>query len=416
MQLYCVFLALYNRDMSSPEIVFPPSRAKITPALLIWARERAGLDQTKVAKKVGVKPEVIQSWERGESAPTFRQLEKLASVLHVPFGYLFLSHPPQTVANLPDFRRLPQSELGRFSPELETVLNDAKRKQAWLREWRIEESFPPLSFIGRFSPSVSPDVIALDIRRELNLSFPTASHLKTWRDHLNRLVTHAERAGIVIIRNGVVLSDNHRPLNLEEFRGFNLPDAYAPLIFINAQDSIAGQIFTLAHELAHLWIGQGGVSNPLSTLDPTDVSDIERVCNRIAAELLVPSPIFLEKWIYHFLDPSDALDYAQRLAKDFKVSVLVILLRAYELKRLNEDTFRLAYQQAQKAIPKLAEETKGRANFFSTWQARNSKVLVEEVFSALQQGRALYLEAARLLNTNLATLEEAFRRYQQGRL
>lgn len=402
--------------MNSPEIISPSSQVYITPALLKWARERAGLDYTNTAKKIGVKPEVIQSWESGESAPTFRQLEKLTRTLHVPLGYLFLSQPPQTVSTIPDFRSLPQSRLGQFSPNLEAVLNDAKRKQAWLREWRIEEDFPRLSFIGRFSLRDHPRFIAEDIRSTLRLPSPTAQQLKSWREHLSRLVEHAEKAGIVIIRNGVVLSDNHRLLDLEEFRGFNLPDAYAPLVFINAQDSIAGQIFTLAHELAHLWIGKEGISNPLTIENPLGLPEIERFCNRIAAELLVPEQIFLVKWAPQDFFISSVLNSAQQLAREFKVSVPVILLRAYELKALDESTFRAAYKEAYKSIPDTDSKSKSGGNFFATWQARNSKALVSEVLSALQQGRALYLEAARLLNTNIATLEKAFQRYKQGRL
>ncbi len=388
------------------------SRPKINPDLLIWARQRVGLDQASIASKIRVEPDVIQRWERGESAPTFHQLEKLANVLRIPYGYLFLSRPPQAVATLPDFRRLPQHQLGHFSPELETVLNDAKRKQAWLREWRKEESFSPLPFVGRFSPSDSPERIAEDIRRGLNLPSPTAERLKSWQEHLNRLVEHAESTGIVVLRNGVALFNTQRPLSVEEFRGFNLPDPYAPLIFINAKDSLSGQIFTLAHELAHLWIGQGGVSNPLSSL--VDASGIERACNRIAAELLVPSPLFSKKWNRRPSDPTAILEHAQSLAEDFKVSVLVILLRAYEQEYLDETAFRLAYQQAQNLSE--IKTSKGRAAFSKTWQARNSRVFVNEVFAALQQGQILHLEAAQLLNTNLTTLEKFFKRYQQGQI
>lgn len=402
--------------MGSHEVTSFLTRVKITPTMLKWARERVGLDYANAAQKIGVKPEVIQSWERGESAPTFRQLEKLSKTLHVPLGYLFLSQPPQTVSAIPDFRSLPHSRLGRFSPDLEAVLNDARRKQAWLREWRIEESVAPLDFIGKFSLKDPPELIAENIRSTLNLPYPTAYRLKNWQEHLHRLVEHAEKTGIVVIRNGVVLSNNHRPLNLEEFRGFNLRDEYAPLVFINAQDSIAGQIFTLSHELAHLWIGEEGISNPFTVENPIHLPEIERFCNRIAAELLVPKRVFLEKWGLHDQSIPAVLNSAQQFAEEFKVSTLVILLRAYELDVLDEPIFRATYQEAFRNLQRVNDQKKGGGNFFATWQARNSETLVSEVFSALQQGRALYLESARLLNTNIATLEKAFARYKQGRL
>jgi len=388
-------------------------RVKITPSLLKWARERSLLDFNTLARKTGVKPEVLQSWEQGETAPTYRQAEKLAHALHIPFGYLFLSQPPFAPSAVPDFRRLPESQIGRFSPELESVLNDAKRKQAWLHEWRVEEGFSPLPFIGKFSPEDSPQTVAEQIRSVLDLPSPTAKGLYSWNEHLQKLVKHAEKAGIAVIRNGVVLSDNRRPLSVEEFRGFNLPDNYAPVIFINAQDSIAGQIFTLAHELGHLWIGEGGISNPLTSDNPLETSETERFCNRVAAELLIPQNLFLEHWPSGTTTIPEILNAAQQLAREFKVSAPAVLLRACELNRLDAPLFRAAYEEIYRQVIPLRKKTSG-GNFYATWQARNSQTVVTEVLQALRQGKILYRDAARLLNTNLAILEKALNRMKTG--
>ena len=208
------------------------------------------------------KPDVVLAWEPGSASPTFRQAQALARALHIPFGYLFLSNPPTTALPVADFRTLPDAERGKFSPDLEDVLNDALRKRDWLRERRSQEGAAPLAFIGRFDPGDHPKKIADDIRQVLDLPLPSAQDVRTGDEHLRLLVQHAEDAGIIVLQSGYALSDTHRTLPVQEFRGFALADEYAPLVFINSRDTVAGRIFTLAHEFGHLWTGTSGISNP----------------------------------------------------------------------------------------------------------------------------------------------------------
>lgn len=384
------------------------SRVPINPQLLRWARQRAGLTVDDLARKLQLTPARVGEWESGAARPSWPQAQKLARALRIPFGYLFLSQPPQTVlSTIADFRTLPGVEVGRFSPELEDALNDALRKRDWLRERRIGEGTARLPFVGRFSTDASAEQVAMDIRRQLNLPTPPAAGLKRWEAHLQRLVDHAEEAGIVILQSGVALGDNRRPLSVEEFRGFTLADDYAPVIFINTRDSIAGRIFTLAHELAHLWSGTSGVSNPTPGEAP-ETPAVERFCNRVAGELLAPKDVFLSAWWQHEGLALDAR--TQALAEEFRVSVFVTLIRAHELGLISRSALDEAYQQAHQAATMIEAKGGGGGDFYRTLRSRNSRVLVDEVLLALRQGEALYREAATLLNVRVGTLEKALER------
>lgn len=388
------------------------TKAKINPAILRWARDRVQMTEEEVARKIGLKekPERIQAWERGESFPSFRQAQELARVLRIPFGYLFLSQPPLTTLPIADFRTLPEAQRGKLSPELEDVLNDARRKRDWLRERRIETGQEPLAFIGRFSVETPAQTISEDIRSVLNLPTPTARDAKTWEEHLRLLVRRAEQAGIIVLQSGYVGSNTHRTLSVKEFRGFTLSDPYAPLIFLNAKDSVNGRIFTLAHELGHLWTGTSGISNPEAALPQSEQNAVERLCNQVAAELLVPEKLLAERW----QDRPITEETIQELAKEFRVSVLVVLIRGYETGLLPARDFQSAYADALQNIQDIATDesrVSGGGNFYRTLQTRNGRLLLGEIAQAVREGTVLYKDAAGLLSVKPRTLENALNEF-----
>ena len=388
------------------------TQAKINPLILQWARRRLELTEEQLAQRIGLgaKPQRLQVWERGQEFPTFRQAQALARVLHIPFGYLFLSSPPTITLPIPDFRTLPEPERGKYSSELEDVLNDALRKRDWLRERRIAESQPPLPFIGEFSVDDSPQDISEAIRQTLALPIPTARDIKSTNEHLRFLVRQAEYAGIMVLQSGYALSNTHRTLSVQEFRGFTLTDRYAPLIFLNAKDTVNGRIFTLAHELGHLWTGTSGISNPEATLPEQHTLAIERLCNQIAAALLVPGTLLRESLHNRVLD----LETFQDLAQTFRVSVFVVLIRGYEIGQLHEHTFRQIYDQARQEMREFLDsqtsETTG-GDFYRNFRTRNGRLLVGEVAQAVREGTILYKEASGLLNTKPQTLINALQEF-----
>lgn len=380
------------------------TEAFVTPQLLKWARQRADLTPEIAAQRINVGPDRLDSWEKGEARPTFRQARALAQKLHIPFGYLFLSSPPVEEISLPDFRTVANRPLDRPSPELFDVLEDVLRKQEWYREFQETEGAEPLPFVGRWSLNDSPDRIAEHICQTLSINEDLRSRATTWEGFLLSLVRQAERAGILVFRSGVVGNNTHRPLDVDEFRGFALSDDLAPVVFINAQDGKAAQIFTFAHEIAHLWLGRSGISN-LDFRQPSwrQRSEVDRLCDRVAAQALLPRAQLLSQWLDHI----EVSENVRRLARRYKVSELVVLRTAYENGRLTQ-------QQFDDELNVRKGRTRGAGgqggNFYHNLLARNSKILTFAVLTAAAEGRLTYRDASRLLNVRAAIIPTVHRR------
>jgi len=213
--------------------------------------------------------------------------------------------------------------------------------------------------------------------------------LPTWTDALRRFIGQADALGILVMVSGVVGSNNRRKLDPREFRGFALSDELAPLVFVNGADTKAAQMFTLAHEMAHIWLGQSAISDA----DPSETSShiIERWADQVAAELLVPIEIFERDY-----QPGGSLRTdLDRLARRFKVSTLVILRRMRDVGALEGDDYWAAYQAELERLQALPRGSGG--DFYLTLGARASKRFARALVMSTLEGRSSFTEAFRLL-------------------
>jgi transcriptional regulator with XRE-family HTH domain len=237
------------------------TEAMISSEVLRWARRRAAMPVDVIAGKLKVAIEKITAWEGGESYLTFHQAEKIATILHIPFGYLFLPSPPEEKPPLPDLRTPYGAPRGNFSADLLDLLRAVQTRHSWFRDYLQERGAEPLPFVGKFTPSAPVQNIAADIAETLGIK-PGCDSNGTPDDFFKSVCEKCEDRSIWIMRSGIVFGNTHRPLRVSEFRGFAIADTICPLIFINASDAKSAQLFTLAHELAHIWLGQAGVSEP----------------------------------------------------------------------------------------------------------------------------------------------------------
>ena len=361
-------------------------RVEVKPELLRWARERASMDADALAHRF----QKYHEWESGDAHPTLKQLEKLAKTVHAPVGYFFLSEPPDEPFPIPDFRTMGGVPVGRPSPDLLDTLYLCLRRQDWYRDFARMEGENPLPFVGSANPANDVERVAADMRATLHLDLDERRTLPTWTAALRRFVEMADALGVLVMVSGMVGNNTHRLLDPEEFRGFALADDFAPLIFINGADTKAAQMFTLAHELAHLWLGQTALSNSRPDAQPDH--DVEAWCNRVAAELLVPLAVLRED----YRRGEDLPEALARLARRFKVSTLVILRRIHDAGGLTRAQFRAAYDaelERLRAIPRGG----GGGDFYRTQTARVGKRFTYAIVSSTLEGRTLYRDAFRLL-------------------
>ena len=257
--------------------------------------------------------------------------------------------------------------------------------------------------VRRLHTRKESDIVAAaaSIRHALKFDVEERRQMPTWTDALRRFIEQADALGVLVMCSGVVLNNNHRRLDPDEFRGFAMADDLAPLIFINGADTKAAQMFTLAHELAHIWIGQSAVSDAQASLIPEH--KVERWCNQVAAELLVPLAILRDDY-QKAEAPQLQID---RLARRFKVSTLVILRRILDLGGLTEEKFWKAYKAELERLRAIPRGSGG--DFYLTQGARLSKPFARALVASTLEGQTLHRDAFRMLGfSKLGNLPRAW--------
>ena len=375
------------------------NRVGVMPALLRWARERSGRSVLDLQRRF---PK-FDAWERGEVLPTLKQLEAFAKTTHTPIGYLFLQTPPVEDLPVTDFRTMGDVDVSQPSPDLLDTLYLCQQRQDWYRDEVRSAGEAPLSFVGSLDTTADPALAAAHMRDALRFDVDQRRQSPTWADALRQFIDQADAMGILVMVSGVVGSNTHRSLDPEEFRGFALSDPLAPLVFINGADTKAAQMFTLAHEIAHLWLGESGVSNPEVVVMPDH--SIERWCDQVAAELLVPSSLIREE----FDSGTELSGEVDRLARRFKVSTLVVLRRIHDVGGLHRDGFWAAYRAEKNRLRELPRSSGGNAVL--NVGARVSKRLAWALVVSTLEGRTSYTESFRLLGVKkLSTFEGVTKR------
>ena len=378
------------------------NRIAVNPGVLRWARERAGLDLADLQ----VKFPKLADWEAEATQPTMRQLENFSKVARVPFGFLFLQEPPEMPLPFADFRTVENQRSQGISPELMDTIHLMQRRQAWLREERIEAEAGPIGFVGTARLSDDPAATGREMRRVLGLGNDWAQRVPTWTAAVGELRQVVEALGVMAVVNGIVGNNTHRQLDVNEFRGFALSDPYAPLIFVNGADAKSAQMFTLAHELAHLWLGDTGEGlSGFQALQP-DGGDVERFCDQAAAEFLVPAAGIQVAW-QEFADSDAAFE---KLAARFRVSPVVIGRRAMDLGFITRNEFFSFYYDYTQRERRKKQTGKDRGNFYNNQNTRVGRLFASHLIRAAKEGRIGFKEAYDLSGLNGGSFQEYARR------
>ncbi len=383
--------------------------AHINPEVITWALKERRLTPEQLATK-SMSAAQIRAWQERESVPTHVQAESLADKLRIPFLVLFLSQLPDIELQIPDLRTVSGQSENPPSTDFMQVINDALVKQDWYREIKQRYSARKLPFVGKYGANSDINAVARDIRATLSLEQARMT-AHSWKAFLDQFIANAEALGIFIFRSAVVGHATNKKLSVKEFRGFVLSDDLAPMVFINDDDAKAAQTFTLAHELAHIWIGETGISDPnLKKRSADVVNPTERLCNQIAAETLVPALDFNREW-----NVARDLNYNLNvLGVRYRVSSLVILIRAHELGKIGHHEFDTQFEARMKRFREQDKKDKAKqevstkkqkGDFWASFAIRNSKGFSDLVVSAVRERRTRFTEGASLLGVQSSTFE-----------
>ena len=378
------------------------NRIAVNPGVLRWARERAGLDLADLQDKF---PK-LADWEAEATQPTMRQLENFSKAARVPFGFLFLQEPPEMPLPFADFRTVESQRSQGISPELMDTIQLMQRRQAWLREERIEAEAEPIGFVGTARLSDDPAATGREMRRVLGLGNDWAQRVPTWTADVGELRQVVEALGVMAVVNGIVGNNTHRQLDVNEFRGFALSDPYAPLIFVNGADATSAQMFTLAHELSHLWLGDTGEGlSGFQALQP-DGGDVERFCDQAAAEFLVPAAEIQVAW----REVADGDAAFEKLAARFRVSPVVIKRRAMDLGFITRNEFFSFYYDYTQRERRKKKTGTGHGDFYNNQNTRVGRLFASHLIRAAKEGRIGFKEAYDLSGLNGGSFQEYARR------
>jgi len=378
-------------------------KAFITPNVLKWARESARMtEETAAAKIPKLSVEKLKEWEEGTSQPTIRQAQILARAYKRPFALFFLPEVPRDFQPLQDFRKSGSKELTTSSI---FIIREIQQKQAWISDVYSENNEEKLPFVGRFSIKDNPKLVANDILSTLILNpanYKTDNPIREW-------INAAERNGIFVSRTSFIHS--RMKLDSEELQGFAIADPFAPFIFINSDDWSAPQLFTLVHELAHIWIAATGISNGIEPeiVNPDKFKPVELFCNEVAANALIPNEIILSIDKGVFRNSQEIF----KTAKNLGVSSFAFLVRALNLQLVSHTEYITLKRQAEvdyqaflkkeaekKAVLKLKQKEKpGGPNPYLLRLNKNSRLFTQVVLDALRSGFVQPTQASFLLGT-----------------
>ena len=381
----------------------PIVNVKIQPEILNWVIGQ--IDERQLGEKLANN---LKKWIDGTKTPTFRQIEEMSKKTNIPLGYFFLQTPPVEKIELLEYRTVDSANMVNPSRDLIDIINEMEGVQDWMKEYRQDTGFDSLSYVGSLKNQDDTKKMAEYIRKDLDIDIDWYRKRYDFSDAFSYIRNKLNEMGIIVMLNGVVGKNTHRALNIDEFRAFTMIDIWAPLIFINSTDSQGAKLFSLFHEIAHIWIGEDDLFNDRKY--NINVKPIETICNAIAGELLVPTSEFLKKW--KNIDEKDIRKKISYITKEFKCSESVLARRAYDEKKINKALYDEIIDMAIIDYNNYKENKKSKGgDYYNTVKMRLDGFFVRALCESIKMGRTTFTEAYRLTNTNSKTFFEVANRF-----
>jgi Zn-dependent peptidase ImmA (M78 family) len=374
---------------------------KVNPELLRWARETAGLPLEEAARKISLNStrtstsvERLESLEAGTTQPSVSLLRRMAKQYRRPLVSLYLSKAPERGDRGEDFRTLPDAE-GKSNPIVEALLRDIKARQDMVKVLlRDEEGSAPLPFISAMQIRGGVEAVVSSIVRVLKFDLVKFRSAATVNLAFNYLRDLAEENGIFVLLAGN-LGSHHTTIDVRIFRGFALADSIAPFVVINDQDAKSAWTFTLLHELAHLWLGQSGITGEFNE------SKVEQFCSQVASQILLPDLAQI-----NLLDrtAADKINIISQFAAECRVSASMVAYRLYLEGALAKSEwqgisalFRTRWLENRERERERAKETEGGPNYYVVRRHRVGSALIQLVQRNISTGSLTPTKAGKVL-------------------
>jgi Zn-dependent peptidase ImmA (M78 family) len=366
---------------------------EVNPRILTWAREAAGLSLEEAARAVGfggADPAArLAAMEAGELVPTRRQLSKMAEKYRRPILTFYLPEPPAAAPKAHDFRRMrdrdPASEA-----RVQALVRDVRVRQALvlsaLQDMQEDE---PLPFVGSVRPEQGPQAIADAMRTALDFDIATYRAARTTDDAFKLLREAVEQIGVYVLLIGN-LGHHTSSIDPAVFRGFALADRVAPFIVINENDSRAAWSFTLLHELAHVFLGQTGISGYDGD------APVEELCDAAAARFLL-APRELDAIAVRGLPLDDLAEAIGTFAGARKVSRKMVTYNLRRERRISWATYRELSDLFDAERLARARAEGGAVDYYTVRRHRVGRGLTRLVDRMVQGGVLTSTKAGRVL-------------------
>ena len=379
----------------------PGVSINVQPAILDWAMQKAQMGSASSSVI-----DMIAKWISGEKTPTFNQIEDISRKISIPFGYFFLDEPPVEECRIVDFRTVDSISVHNPSRNLIDIVDLMSSVQEWMAEYNKDNGVSKYDFVGSAEISDGIAFTADSIRKALGLSLNWFDDYKSSAEAFRSLRNAIMDLGILVMMNGVVGNNTHRTLSVEEFRAFTLIDSYAPLIFINSRDTDNGKLFSLLHELVHVWIGKDSFYNDAYGTSQK-VSKEEQFCNAVAAEILAPDSVFSAEWSRQ---SGSSEDIITELGKRLVCSRFVLLRKALDTGEISQSEFERLLNKFKKQFKEMRNQKEDKASgggdFYRTLSTKWDKRFIQALYASAQSGRTQYREVYRLTNTTGKTFHE----------
>lgn len=403
---------------------------QVNPAILIWARESAGLDVQDAAKKLALGDskeasgaDKLLELERGARRPTRTQLNRIAKTYRRPLVTFYMTAPPKKAPRGEDFRSMGNEVSARDNALLDALLRDLKARQEIVRDLLEDlDEAAPKTFVGSSRLAEGAQVVADRVSALLEIPQVRSSSNGIPDEFFKKLRAAVEKVGVFVLLTGD-LGSHHSTLSEEVFRGFAVADPIAPFIVINDHDARTARSFTLVHELAHILLGETGVSGtPESVRDNSDIGRIEQFCNEVAGLVLLPTS-FADRRPAELTNATipAAAHYIESVAKTWLVSEPLVAFRLKQLGWISIGTYRELAALYAKRWASVKESTRaanqlkeGGPSYYVVKQSRLGEALVDIVRRTLRENRLTHTRAARVLGVKPSSVEPLIRRYEKS--